>query len=180
MGRSIQLPRKGLAFSLIELMVVIAVIGILASLLLVALQGATRQAKRKSSVLEETRLVSAISQYRSMYNRLPVSTQAIAAAAGAGGNLNDFTFGTVSNLSGTTGPSIYNLPTVSTFGESAPGYQNFNSEVIAILRDDNFWPEANGSSQHLYNPKRDNLFNEHPAMDTNSPGIGADEILRDP
>jgi prepilin-type N-terminal cleavage/methylation domain-containing protein len=180
MGRFFPFDRKASAFSLIELMVVIAIIGLLAAMLLVALSHASREAKRKQSISEEVNLVGAITQYRSDYSRLPASSQAVAAAASANGNSGDFTFGTISNISGTSGPAIYNLPTVSTYGEATPAYQNFNSEVIAILRDDNFWPESNAGGQHIYNPKRTSLFNAKPAADTNSPGIGADDILRDP
>ncbi len=167
------------AFTLIELMTVIAIIGILASLIVPAISRAKREAQRKMSVAEETHLVGAINQFYAEYSRLPASSQAVAAAAAATGNSNDFTFGTVSNTSGAGGPSIYNLPQVLTVGETT-GYQNFNSEVIAILRDDNFWPEAGPSGRHIYNPKSTPLFDAKVATDTNSPGIGPDDILRDP
>jgi hypothetical protein len=51
---------------------------------------------------------------------------------------------------------------------------------MAILRDDKVWPEANGNLQHVYNPQQTVFFNPKLATDTNSPGMGPDEILRDP
>src|ERR1019366_2320359 len=93
---------------------------------------------------------------------------------------NDFTFGTVSI--GPQGPGTLSAISVDTLNEpSGKGgnqYQNYNSEVIAILRDDSFWPE--GTNQHIYNPQQTPFFNAKVAMDTNSPGIGPDYVFRDP
>jgi prepilin-type N-terminal cleavage/methylation domain-containing protein len=157
------------AFTLIELLIVLALIGILAALL-PRLSKSTK-APKKIAQSEENNLVAAINQYYAEYGHLPASSNAVAAAG-----TNDFTFGTVSHTPAGSG-RISSL-TVDTPGENA--YQNYNSEVIAILRDDNFWPEVNGIQQHVYNPQQMLFFNARVALDTNSPGIGPDGVFRDP
>jgi type II secretory pathway pseudopilin PulG len=158
------------AFTLVDLLMVIVIVFILAGMLLPG-HGVKTNAKKKIAQVEEMNLVAAINQYYAVYSRLPASSNAVAAAG-----TNDFTFGTVSNTP--AGLGRLSSLTVDTPGENA--YQNYNSEVIAILRDDNFWPEVNGVQQHIYNPQRTWFFNAKAALDTNSPGIGPDDVFRDP
>jgi prepilin-type N-terminal cleavage/methylation domain-containing protein len=170
------------AFTLTELLVVIAIVAILAAFLAPAILRAKQEAQRKLCQQEEAGLVIAISSYYSTYSRLPTSINAINASS-----TNDFTFGT--SLTGGSGelsgmPAIAGAPSGIITPNSS--YQNNNSEVIAILRDDGYYPETVAGQQHIYNPQQTPFY---PGKTANgpttlgagpgSPGIGTDDILRD-
>src|SRR5215469_13559060 len=65
-------PRR--AFTLVELLTVIAIIGILAAVLLVVLSQAVAHARKTAAKLDVTQIANAIEQYDSMFGHMPVSS----------------------------------------------------------------------------------------------------------
>jgi prepilin-type N-terminal cleavage/methylation domain-containing protein len=167
------------AFTLVEMLVVIAIIGILAGLLLPALAGAKKAAKIAKAKTEISGIVAAVQQYDTTYSRLPASPGAVGAANP------DFTFGTVTNgilmTSGTTPGAP--LPTITTENASTP-YTAANSEVMAILLDNtNFVGSSTTgpiNANHAKNPQQIIFLNAKSSGDNISPGIGNDLVFRDP
>ena len=176
--------REPLAFTLIELLVVIAIIGILAAMLLPVLGRAKVAAKVKIAQLEMGKIVNAIHEYESTYNRFPVSSNAMS-AAGAVQPGEDFTFGTFGLGPGIkTPPPGSPAPVLAVDGNGASlSYQTNNSEIISVLLDMETFPN-NGAPTinkgHLKNPQRNPFLNATRVSDNTSPGIGNDLVFRDP
>ena len=158
---------RRLAFTLIEMLTVIAVIGILASMLLPALAHGKVSVQVKAAQAEMSSLVAAISTYQGDYGRLPASST-VTKNAGNG----DFTFGTVDNTGNlavgatSTGvPRIQNPPSVP--------YNAWNSEVMAVLI-----PSIPNANLTL-NPRKSAYFTFHTAAQPGTAGLGPDNVLRD-
>jgi prepilin-type N-terminal cleavage/methylation domain-containing protein len=136
--------RPRAAFTLVELLTVIAIIAILAAMLLTSLAGVRAHALKLRAHLETVQLANAIEKYDSDYGRFPVSTNAQMAASTAGG---DFTYGW-----------LFNTPASGTYQvETYPssGLVLSNAEVIAILMDNTNINIAGGvNANHIKNPRQ--------------------------
>ncbi len=164
------------AFTLVELLTVIAIIGILAAMLLPVLIAVKKKAQAMKAKTEIAELVNAINAYDTDYGRFPTSSRpapndAQDAATVAKG---DFTYGgPLRALDGTV--TLIQNPATYT-------YQATNSEVIAILMDITNTPSgaATINNGHLKNPKQTHYLNAKFSGDTSSPGVGTDLVYRDP
>ncbi len=159
--------RSGAAFTLVELLTVIAIIGILAAMLMPVLAAAKKHAKIAQAKTEIQGIVTAISGYDQDYSRFPVTALEQAAAG-----TSDFTTGMMSGF----GPGRNGDFTLSGYT-----YDN-NSNTVAILMDLTSYPTGNPTANfnHQKNPKQVKYLNAKMSGDTTSPGVGTDFVYRDP
>ncbi|MGI8966591.1 MAG: type II secretion system protein, partial [Limisphaerales bacterium] len=119
-------------FTLVELLIVIAIIGILAGMILPALARAKRQALITQAKMEIKSIESAVNQYHADYSRYPVPTFATNLDA----QCPDFTYGTLHKGSYLKNRDGKDLPQVSNVdNDERPGNyaQASNAELMAIL-----------------------------------------------
>jgi len=162
------------AFTLVEMLTVIAIIAILAAMIMPAISLAKVAAQKNQAKVEISQIVGAIQQYDSVYGRFPVSRDAQNATT------NDFTYGGVfTNGSGLAVP-------VYTPGSA---YQTNNSEVIAILMDvtTNAITHQTVNFNHAKNPQQTiflgaKMSGYDPASNDPQPPGGVDitGVYRDP
>jgi prepilin-type N-terminal cleavage/methylation domain-containing protein len=157
------------AFTLIELLTVIAIIAILAALLLPVLAAAKVHAQKTQAKLQIGDLVTAIQNYDSVYSRMPVSTNAQAAAVSVNGQ---FTYGGVFQEPG--GAATWPPGTIPA------NYYPSNNELIAILMDITNTTVTPVNQNHQKNPQQTLFLNAKMATYPNLPGVGPDLVYRDP
>jgi prepilin-type N-terminal cleavage/methylation domain-containing protein len=150
-------------FTLIEMLVVVAIIAILAGILVPTLARAKTVAKRNVAKIEMLSLAASIQQYETEYKRMPAPKLAYKSASEDEG-CHDFTFGTVDN----TGALI--APPTSVRSYHAPTYTASKAELLAILR---------GVDKER-NPRKIVFYEPKVASMEGGPGMGQDGILRDP
>jgi prepilin-type N-terminal cleavage/methylation domain-containing protein len=158
------------AFTLIELLTVIAIIGILAALLLPALAAVQKHAQITKARLQVKEIATDIQGYDNAYSRFPISDNAQAAAIAAG---SDLTYG--GTFQTPAGPPM-------TVGTLVAAAVLNNAEVIAILM--NATSYGNGlptvNANYVKNPQRTIFLTPRMTGDTSSPGVGMDGVYRDP
>ena len=124
--------RRPHAFTLVELLTVIAIIAILAAMLLPVLAAVKKHALKVQARLEIDQIANAILKYDSDYGRFPVSTNAQIAASAAN---SDYTYGGTGH--DVTDSGTWTVDTTFTSGIIAS-----NAEVIAILMDVTNYPNG--------------------------------------
>ena len=155
------------AFTLVELLTVIAVIGIMAALTLTAVAHVTAAAKVNKAKMQMADIVTAIQAYDSTYSHFPVS-HAVQSAANP-----DFTFGgTLRMASGTT-----------TVGTTVGTSVLQNDQLVAVLMNFGTYPNTPTPTVNAgfqANPQKTPFLNASMSGDASSPGVGTDLVYRDP
>ncbi len=158
-----------MAFTLVELLTVIAIIAILAAMIVPVLSVVKKKALVMRARTEISGIVTAVEAYDTDYGRFPVTS----AEQSLSGN-NDFTTGLISNAA----------PTVQTL--ISP---DNNSNTIAILMDLQTFAdgETTINNNHVKNPKqvkylnaKVSTFDPRVAGQTPEPGVDITGVYRDP
>jgi prepilin-type N-terminal cleavage/methylation domain-containing protein len=161
--------RRVRAFTIVELLTVIAIIAILAAMLLPVLGIAKTKAKVTQAKLQIQDIVTAVQNYNSAYSRMPVSPFAQANAVNG-----QFTYG-----------GLFPTPSGTPWPNPIPvNYQTNNADVIAILMDITNYPNGTGATVNTNaekNPQQTMFLNAKMVGDTVTwPGVGPDLVYRDP
>ncbi|MDB6033653.1 MAG: hypothetical protein JWM16_3991 [Verrucomicrobiales bacterium] len=151
--------RQQRGFTLIEMLVVIAIIAILAGLLIPAVITAKNKSKITKAKTEMEGLVTAIKAYESEYNRMPADKAAEQVSVANPANP-DLTYG---------------LPLV-------PGSYGTNNLIMAIIMDMETYRnnEQTVNAGHVRNTRKHPFYTAKDAANDKASGLGSDGVLRDP
>ena len=152
------------AFTLLEILTVVAIIAILAGIMVPTVSRARVRARVAMTRLECANLASAIKTYQSEYSRFPTA-YGQAANTPSGDLVFNVPFG-MKHFSGDpmdTNPNAKQLVTP------------LNSDLVAILLAE----DALSNKGHARNPKKRVFFEGKMSQDVQKPGVGPDGILRD-
>ncbi len=154
-------------WTLVELITVIAILGIASAMMLSAVHRTKSSAQIQKARVDINELVEAITEYEMQYGQCPISKEALEAASEL---KEDITFGGVIQETGTwiAGPS---------------SYLTNNAEVMAVLLDLEHYGDGAPTINlgHARNPGRNRFLDPPMRGGTNAlPGVGIDGIYRDP
>jgi len=167
-------PQKSSAFTLVELLTVIAIIAILAAMLMPALSKVKQMAMKRQARIEMQGIVSAIESYDQAYGKFPVSplAQETASYDATHGLSPDFTYG-----------GKFDTISIGTIIPQGSGNIRTNAEVIAILMDYAVYPGTTMdtvNTNHQSNPKQVKFLNVRMTSGNVAGGVGPDLVYRDP
>ena len=177
-------PRiASLGFTIVEMLVVISIIAILASMIVPAISKARIKAQVKQAQMEMGQIINAIHGYEADNNKFPVTRGAML----CGTNGADFTYGTYGvTCAGTPSPTGFKSPGGAYQvlpSNIVTNYQPNNSEIMAVLLDRTNFPGTGLPTcnyGYRMNPRQDSYLNAKMVSDTNSAGVGPDLVYRDP
>ena len=162
------LSRREQAFTLIEILTVVAIIAILAGIMVPTISRARVRAKVAMARLECSNLASAIKSYHAEYSRFPTAYGQMANTAGG-----DITFNCPLGMKHPTGDPMDANP--NSKSEIGP----LNSDLVAILLSVEGVGTNPPNKGYSRNPKKRVFFDGKMANKDDKPGVGPDWVLRD-
>ena len=176
LNSTLTLSRREQAFTLTEILTVVAIIGILAGIMVPTISRARVRAKVVMARLECSNLASAIKSYYAEYSRFPTAYGQNPNTTPTGG---DITFNFPLGMNHPKGPPLEGAPMDANTNSIPQIGPLLNSDLVAILM------SVEGVGPNLpnkgfsRNPKKRVFFDGKMVNEISRPGVGPDGILRD-